>query len=189
VYRPFAQQPWRSLFLVARTSADPTALAAELRGEIAAVDRDITVSDVSTLDAVLVDATARPRLRTRLLAAFAFAAVVIAGIGLYGVIAYSVSQRSGELAIRVALGADAGSIRRLVIAEGLMLVGIGGAAGLLAAAGLARLVGSLLYGITPADPASYALAATGVALCGLVASYVPAARASRTDPLSVLRAE
>lgn len=189
VYRPFAQQPWRSLFLVARTSADPMALAAELRHEIAAVDRDITVSDVSTLDAVLFDATARPRLRTRLLAAFAFAAVVIAGIGLYGVIAYSVSRRSGELAIRVALGADARSIRRLVIAEGLTLVGIGSAAGLLAAAALARLVSSLLYGITPADPVSYALAATGVGVCGLVASYVPAARASRTDPLSVLRAE
>jgi putative ABC transport system permease protein len=189
VYRPFAQQPWRSVFLVARTSGDPAVLASRLRREIAAVDRAITVTDVTTLDAVLSEVTAQPRFRTLLLAAFASMAIVIAAVGLYGVIAYSASQRTAEIGLRMALGADRRRIRLLVLREGVVLVVFGGGLGLIAAFGLTRLFATLLYGVPPTDPASFALATTGVMAAGLLASYVPAERATRVDPLVVLRAE
>jgi putative ABC transport system permease protein len=189
VYRPFAQQAWRSVFLVARTSGDPAALASRLRREIAAVDRAITVADVTTLEAVLSDATARPRFRALVLGAFAGLAILIATVGLYGVVAYTVSQRAAEIGVRMALGADGRRIRRMVLREGMVLALAGGALGLVGAHALTRLLATLLFGIAPTDPVSYALAAAGVIAAGLVASCVPAARAARADPLVVLRAE
>jgi putative ABC transport system permease protein len=189
VYRPFAQQAWRSVFLVARTTGDPEVLASRLRREIAAVDRAITVADVTTLEAVLADATARPRFRAMVLGAFAGLAILIATVGLYGVIAYTVSQRAAEIGVRMALGADGRRIRSLVLREGMVLALAGGALGLVGAHALTRLLATLLFGIAPTDPVSYALAAAGVIAAGLVASCVPAERAARADPLVVLRAE
>jgi putative ABC transport system permease protein len=189
VYRPFAQQAWRSVFLVARTSGDPAVLASQLRSEIATVDPAITVSDVMPLETILSEATAQPRFRTLLLGAFALMAIAIAGVGLYGVIAYSLSRRTAEIGVRMALGADSRRIRIMVLREGLALALVGSVLGLIAAYGLTRLLAALLYGIAPTDPTSFALAMAGVATIGLVASYVPADRATRVDPLVVLKAE
>jgi putative ABC transport system permease protein len=189
VYRPFAQQPWRSVFLVARTTGDPTVLASQLQREIAAVDRAVTIADVTTLDGVLSDVTSQPRFRTMLLAVFASMAIAIATVGLYGVVAYSVSQRTGEIGIRMALGADGRRIRIMVLREGLVVALFGGLVGLAGAYGATRILTNLLYGTAPTDPASFAVAAVGVIVVGLVASYVPAARAAGADPLVALRTE
>jgi putative ABC transport system permease protein len=177
------------VFLVARTTGDPAVLAGRLEREIAAVDQGIVVSEVASLDRVLADLTAEPRFRTVLLAALALAAVLVAAVGLYAVVTYSVTQRTIELGIRAALGADCWRIVRMVLGESLILVTLGGFIGLAASLGLARLGGSLLYGIASWDPASYAFAATAVAACGLVASVIPAARAARIAPLRAVQRE
>ncbi len=187
VYRPFAQQAHRAPFLVARTTGDPAVLAGQLRGEIGAVDPAIVVADVATLDDVLADVTSSPRFRTFVLTGFAAMALIIAGVGLYGVIAYSVSQRTGEIGIRMTLGADGRRIRTMVLREGLVLGLVGTVAGAIAAWSLTHLLVHLLYGIAPTDPTSFALAVGGIVTACLVASYVPAARAARTDPVVVLR--
>lgn len=187
VYRPFAQQPWSSIFLVARTSGDPETLVRQLQAEIGAVDRAIAISDVATLDAVLSNVTSQPRFRTLLLAAFAAVAVLIAAVGVYGLIGYSVSQRTAEIGIRLALGANTRDIRILVLREGLVLALLGTAIGLGGAYGLARLLTALLYGIAPTDAISFAIAMTGVFLAGMTASYVPSRRAAMMDPLIALR--
>ncbi len=189
VYRPFAQQAWRSVFLVARTSGDPRTLASSLRREVAAVDRGITIAEVATLDDVLSSATSQPRFRSLLLAAFAAVAIAIAAIGLYGVIVSSVSQRTREIGVRMALGADRRRIEAMVLREGLMLAGLGAALGVASALGVSRLLTHFLYGIAPTDPLSFVLATAGIITAGLVSSYVPARRAAREDPLAALRAE
>jgi predicted permease len=189
VYRPFAQQPWRSLFLVARTSGDPEALASQLQRETAAVDRTVIVSNVTTLDAVLSDAVAQPKFRAFVLAAFASVAVLIAGIGLYGVIAYSVTLRTAEIGLRMALGADSRRIRSMVLREGLELAVLGGALGSAGAYGSTRLLASLLFGIAPTDATSFATAAAAVIAAGVLATCLPATRAARVSPLSALQTE
>jgi len=189
VYRPFAQQPWPSAFLVARTSGDPDALAAQLRAEIATVDRSIAVSDLSSMDAVLSTVTAGPRLRSLVLAAFAAFAILIAAVGLHGVVAYSVSQRGPEMGVRMALGADARRIRLMVLGEGARLAVAGGALGMIGALGAARALSGLLYGVSTADWVSFAAATLGMMTAALAASYLPASRASRTDPAEVLRGD
>jgi putative ABC transport system permease protein len=187
VYRPFAQQAWRSVFLVVRTTGDPDALASQLPREIAAVDRDIVVSDAMSMDDVLADVTAQPRFRTMLLVGFASIAVLIAAVGLYGLIAYSVSQRTREIGVRMALGAATWNIKRMVLREGTLLVTAGVVAGMTLAWVLSRLLGNLLYGIAATDPLSFLFAATVAVLAGLSASLIPAWRAARTNPVVVLR--
>ncbi|HYE86593.1 MAG TPA: ABC transporter permease [Vicinamibacterales bacterium] len=187
VYRPFAQQPWRSVFLVARTSGDPDALARQLQAEIGAVDRAITMADVQTLNTVLSNVTAQPRFRTLLLGIFAVVAVLIATVGVYGVIGYSVSQRTAEIGVRLALGASAQDIRSMVLREGVMLAFVGTAIGLAGAYGLARLLTVLLYGVAPTDAIAFGVAMTGVFVAGVTASYLPSRRAAALDPVIALR--
>lgn len=189
VYRPFAQQAWRAVFVAARMTGEPSAFTARVAREVAAVDPEITVSGVATLESVLADITAPPRLRTWMLGALAGAAVLIAAVGLFGVLAYSVSQRRRELGVRMALGADAERIRRMVRREGLWLSGLGAAVGLAGAAGASRLVASLLYATSPTDTASFVLAAAGAVMVGLIASDLPARRAARVNPTEALKAE
>jgi putative ABC transport system permease protein len=189
VYRPFAQQPWLSAFVVARTGGDADALAARLARDVAAVDPAIAVSDARSMDAVLAAVTVEPRLRSLALAGVSLLALLVAGVGLHGVIAYSVSQRRAELGVRMALGADGPRIRRMVVAEGLALAVAGVAIGVLGAFGAARLLAGFLYGVAATDAASFAIAAAGALIAGVAASYVPARRASLTDPAVVLRGE
>ena len=189
LYVPFAQQPWPTAFLVARTMGEPTAIAADLRHAIGEVDRQIGVVSVRTLDEVLSQETAQPGFRTAVLAAVAGLAVALAAIGLSGVVGYSVSKRTAEIGVRVALGAGGGDILWMVLREGLLLGAVGGAVGLAAAVALTRLLASFLFGVTATDPLSFALAATFLVAVVLAASYLPARRAARIDPTAALRAE
>ena len=189
VYRPLRQQAWPVLFVVARTAADPRELASMLRRELAAVDRAIAVSSVNTLDAIVSAEAAQPRFRSRLLAALAAMALGIAAVGLYGVVAHGVSQRTKELGVRMALGADRANLLALVFREGAALAGAGVVLGVAGSLAATRLLSNLLYGIGPTDGMSFVLAAGVLLLVAGCATYLPARRASRLDPAVALRAE
>jgi putative ABC transport system permease protein len=189
IYRPFAQQPWPQAFLVARTDSDPAALLITLRRQIAEVDSAISVSGVSTLNNVVFEAAAQPRFRTLLLAALAGLALALAVVGLYGVVSYSVSQRTTEIGIRMALGATSSDVVTMIVGEGMWLAVGGVVIGFAMAFALARTVATLLYGVAPTDVASFAFAAGFLLLCTLLASYVPARKATSIDPAVALRAE
>jgi putative ABC transport system permease protein len=189
IYRPFAQQPWPHVFLVARTEGSPAALATTLPRQIAEVDRAISVSAVSTLDAGVADAAAQPRFRMVLLASLAALALALAAVGLYGVISYSVTQRTSEIGIRMALGATPRDVVAMIVGEGLGLALGGVAIGIAVAYALARTVSALLFGVGPTDAASYAAAAAVVLFFALLASVTPAWNAARIGPAVALRAE
>ncbi|HEV3141181.1 MAG TPA: FtsX-like permease family protein, partial [Vicinamibacterales bacterium] len=189
IYRPFGQQPWPSMFLLARTTGDPSAVARALAPAVAGVDRGITFSTANTLDGMVSDAASQPRFRTALLASCAALALVLAAAGLYGVIAYTVSRRTTEIGIRMALGADAGDVVVMVLREGAQLAIAGIVVGIAASLALTRLVAGLLYGVAPTDPLSFAIAAAALLAIAMISTYVPARRAARVDPLVALRAE
>jgi putative ABC transport system permease protein len=187
VYRPFAQQPWVAPFLIVRTSGDPAEFALTLRRAIAAVDQGIAVSSVTTLEQLVADAAAQPQFRTVLLGSFAVLALGIAAIGLYGVVTYAVSRRTREIGIRIALGATHRDVLRMVLREGMVVAIAGTVVGSASAFVFSRLMAGLLYGITPTDPASFILASAGLLLLTLIASYIPAQRAARIEPIIALR--
>ena len=189
VYRPFAQQPWVAPFLVARTAQDSRDVLSVIRREIAAVDPAIVVADVRPLDALVSDATTQPRFRTALLTGIAGLAMLVAAVGLFGVVAQSVSQRTREIGIRMALGANRAEIRRMVLREGAWLGLAGVILGVPAAFLAARALTGLLYGVAPADVPSFAFASAALLAVSLAAAYIPAARAARVDPLVALRSE
>jgi len=189
VYRPFAQQTWVAPFLVARTHGDPSSLVSTIRREIAGVDRGIVVSAEKTFDAILADATAQPRFQAVLLASFTALALAMAAVGLYGVVAFSVTQRTAEIGIRMALGARPLQVLAMVIREGISVGAMGLVAGLVGALALGRLLTTFLYGIAPTDPVSFGTAAAALLAVALIASYLPARRAMRVDPLVALRCE
>jgi predicted permease len=175
------------LTLVVRTRLEPASLAPAVRRAIWSLDKSVTISQVQTMEQVVTQATARPRFYLLLLAAFASIALVLAAVGIYGVISYSVSRRTHEIGLRMALGAGEGDVLRLVVRQGMRVALAGAAAGLAGALVLTRLMSSLLYGVQSTDPATFlvvTLVLTGVAV---VASYIPARRASRIDPLVALR--
>jgi putative ABC transport system permease protein len=189
VYRPLRQQPWPLLFLVARTTGGPGTLAGQLRTEIAAIDRAILVSSVATMDAIMSDASAQPRFRTALLLSFAASALTIAAVGLYGMVAYTVSRRTSEIGIRMALGASRTDVLIMVFREAAGLTLIGLVAGILASLAATRILTSLLFGVEPTDGASYAIAALMLVVVSSVAALLPAIGASRLDPLIAIRTD
>jgi len=189
IYRPFAQQPWPSMFVLARTSGDPAPVARALAGAVADVDPAITFSRSNTLDGMVSDAVSQPRFRTALMASCAVLALMLAAAGLYGVIAYAVSRRTTEIGIRMALGAGAGDVVTLVLREGMKLALAGLATGVVAAMVLTRFVSGLLYGVAPTDPLSFVGSTVVLFGLALIATYVPARRAAHVDPLVALRAE
>ena len=188
-YRPQRQMPLRSMSLVVRTAADPAGLAAPLRGAVLSVDSDQPVYNVRTMASLLSDASAPRRLSLLLLGAFAATAVLLAGVGIYGVLAYSVTQRTHEIGIRMALGARRGDVLFMIFRQGLRMVLIGAALGVAAAFGLTRLMASLLFGVSPTDPATLAMVSAVLVGVALLACLVPARRASGVDPMIALRCE
>jgi putative ABC transport system permease protein len=187
VYIPFAQLPWGNMNLLVRTDVAPQSMAAAVQKQISAVDADQPVTSIQTLDEVMNSSRAQPRFTMLLLAAFSLAALALAVIGIYGVLAYSVAQRRHEMAIRLALGAERGDIMRLVVGQGLLLAVAGTAMGLIAAFLMTRLMSSMLYGVSARDLMTFALA-PGVFLgIALLASYVPARQAMKLDPVEALR--
>jgi predicted permease len=189
VYVPFAQLPWSTAFLAARTAGEPKAFAPELRRAISEVDRRSGIAGIETIEEIRSREAAPPGFRTAVLGAIAALAAALAAIGLAGVVGYTVSRRTAEIGVRMALGACRGDVLFMVLREGLLLGAIGGASGLAAALALTRVLGAFVYGITATDPASFVSAAAVLLLLVLLASYLPARRAARVDPTLALRAE
>jgi putative ABC transport system permease protein len=188
-YLPHAQAPAGGMTLVVRTAGAPEDAVPALRNAVRAVDPVIPLFATRSIDELLGEMTAQRRLNTLLLSVFGAVAAIVAGVGVYGVLAYSVTQRRRELGVRIALGATAATLLRLVLREGLLLAGTGLIVGLLGALALGQVLTSLLYGVSATDPATLAAIAAAAAFTALLACVVPAIRAMRVDPTSALRAE
>jgi putative ABC transport system permease protein len=175
--------------LVARTAGDPAAVAPAMKEAAWSFDRNLAISKVVTMDGIVADANAQPRFEMLLLTIFAAIALVLAGVGIYGVIAYSASRRTHEIGVRMSLGATRGDVLLLVVRQGMWLALAGSVTGLAGALLLSRLMTKLLYGVQPTDPATFVAVATGLGFVAMLACYLPARRAMRIDPVAALRCE
>jgi putative ABC transport system permease protein len=189
IYVPYTQEimPWQTL--VVRTKNDPMALATPIRHEVTALDPEQPVARVATMDGLKEASTAQPRFRAFLLGAFASIALMLSAIGIYGVMAYTVSRRTSEIGVRMALGARPVNILRLIFGESMMLTLLGASLGLVGAYAVTRVMKSLLFGVTSTDPFTFAGVTLLLCFVALLASYIPARRASRVDPLVAIKYE
>ena len=189
LYLPYAQHPIDSLTIAIRTSGDPASMVPSARAELASLDRELPIADIRPMEALIGRSIAERRFTTLLLASFAAVALLLAAIGVYGVLAYVVSQRTQEIGLRMAIGATASDVVQLFLREGVALAGIGLVAGLVAAAAASRVLASMLFDVGSADPITF-VSVTGVLVAAaLFASYFPARRAAHVDPMEALRAE
>jgi len=175
--------------LVVRTSSRPDAMKGTIEREVRSLDRDIALTNIQTASELLAVSLTGPRVAAILLSVFGSIALVLAAVGIYGVMSYSVNLRSREIGIRMALGAERGDVLRMVLSQGMATVGIGLALGLIAAIGVSRLLSGLLYGVGTADLPAFAGTAAVLLLVALIANYVPARRAMQVDPIAVMRYE
>jgi putative ABC transport system permease protein len=192
LYVPLAQDPFDDIFMLIRPKAGPaSALAASVRSAIARVDKEqlVTVGPLVTLDDVAFEATARQRFRARLVMTFAGLSLMLAMVGVFGMIAYSVQQRMREFGVRIALGASTGTVLALVLRGAARMVGIGAVIGLLAAALLSQSISTFLFGVQPLDPMTFVSVAAVLMLTATIAALVPALRAARVDPVQAFRNE
>jgi len=189
VYRPLEQAPNRSLTLVVRTRLSAGALAAAIENEVRSIDSELPLYAVRTMDEAMARTLAQRRFAMRLLGLFAAAALLLSAVGISGVIAYGVSQRTQEIGIRMALGARPADVRRMLLREGAGLAALGVALGLAGAFLLTGLMSSLLYGVGPRDPVTLLLVSGVLAAVALGATDIPARRASRVDPMKALRSD
>ena len=196
IYHPFLQVPDRfmsegvtGLTLALRTAPDPLSVVSAVRAQVAGPTEDQPIYGVQSMEQIISGSLAQRRFTMVLLIIFASTALVLATVGIYGVMSYAVSRRTHELGVRIALGASRREIVRLVVRQGMMLAAIGTLAGLVAAFGLTRLMTGLLYGVRPADPATFAAVSLLFAGIALLACYIPARRATRVDPVAALRCE
>jgi len=188
-YVPYFRGEWRNAFLVVSTAGEPASLANSVRTAVASADRHAVVTEVRPMEALLASSTAQPRFRTRLLTAFSLLALLLAAAGIYGVMACVVERRTAEIGVRMALGARATDVFRMVLGRGLLLAGAGLALGGLAASLLRTWIASLLFETSPSDPLALTLAAALLLATALAACWRPARRAARVDPLVALRHE
>jgi putative ABC transport system permease protein len=188
-YIPYGQLQFGSITIVARSSSDPDGLAKPIASVVRSLDKDLPTYAPKTVEQYLDGTIAVPRFNTFLLAIFAALAMVLTAVGLYGVISYTVAQRTHEIGIRMALGAQPGDMMRLVVGQGMRLALVGVAVGLVAALGLTRFLSSLLFGVSSTDPVSFAAVVAMLFGVVLLACYIPARRAMRVDPMVALRYE
>jgi putative ABC transport system permease protein len=188
-YVPAAQVPFSQMTLVVRTTNDPHSVITAVQNEVHAMDSELPIFNVKTMDEYISATVAGPRFNATLLVIFAGVALILTIVGLYGVMSYSVAQRTNEIGIRMALGAQTSDVLRLIVSQGFKLVLIGLGIGLIGAFALTRVIASLLFGVTTKDPLTFAAVAALLALVALLACYIPARRATRLDPLHALRYE
>jgi len=189
IYLPFRQEPQTDMYLILRSAVDPASLTSSVRSAVAAIDRDQPVFSVITMRQLLDNSVSTPHLTLVLLGLFSGLALVLAAIGIYGVISYSVQQRTHEIGIRMALGAQRSNVLRLVVGQGVILAAVGIVIGITAALGLMRLITSLLFGVSPDDPLTFTAAALVLLFVAIAACYIPARRAIAVDPMNALRYE
>jgi putative ABC transport system permease protein len=182
-------EPQRGRILFVRTAGNPSDLASSIRAAVAAIDRDQPVANIRTMSEVIANTLAPRRFNAMLLGLFAAMALGLAALGIYGVMAYAVAQRTHEIGIRMALGAHSGSVWMLFVRKGMMLALSGAAIGVVAALALTRLLRSLLFGVGPTDVTTFAVVSIGLIGVALVACYLPARQATKVDPLRALRCE
>ena len=188
-WAPYDQWPMSNMNVVLHTTRDPQAVVADARGAIKQLDPDLAVAQIKTLDAVLAESVAQPRFYMVLLTAFSIVAIVLSAIGIYGVVAYLVGQRSRELGIRIALGATPSRMVQMVVREGVAMVAVGVGVGIGGALALTQLMGALLFNVKSTDPLTYASVTVLLGAVALVASSVPASRAAHVDPAIAMRAD
>jgi putative ABC transport system permease protein len=188
-YEPFAQAPNQFMTLIVRSTIDPVSLVPAIRSHVLALDNELPLQRVTTLDRVISNSIRRQRFTSLVLSVFAGVALVLAAAGLYGVISYSVAQRTRELGIRVALGAQVKDVMKLVLRPGMTFVIAGEVIGIAGALAFTRLLGGLLFGVTPTDAVTFVAVTSGLTVVAFLACYVPARRATKVDPLVALRYE
>jgi putative ABC transport system permease protein len=192
MYVMYTQKPWPAmlnLHIALRTKADPAALTATVRETIHSLDPELPLARIATLTTLVDDSLKQPRFAMFLMASFGALALLLASVGMYGVISYSVQQRTQEIGIRMALGAERSNVFRMVLGQGARLAGIGIALGVLAAVGITRFMSSFLYGIRSTDPFTFGAVSLLLLATTLLACYLPAHRAMRVDPMIALRHE
>jgi putative ABC transport system permease protein len=186
---PHLQNPFGGMAIVVRTSSDPSAILSAAKDQIREINKDQPFYSINTMDALVSKSLGERRFNLLLLCTFAAIALALAGVGIYGLISFSISQRKHEIGVRMALGAGARDITRMVLGEGIVLALAGVGAGIVGALLLTRLLKGFLFGVTPTDPLTFAVISALLVALALVASYVPARRATRVDPMVALRHE
>ena len=189
MYVPYAQAPFWGANLVVKSTLSTSSVAAAIRQEVQRIDKDLPVTDVAKMPDLIDASVAQPRFRMFLLGLFAVMALVLAATGIFGVISYSVSRRTNEIGIRVALGASRNTILSMILRETLVLALAGLAVGLPCALAASHFVGHMLFNVSANDPATLAAVAFSLAAVAAVAGYIPARRAMRIDPMAALRYE
>jgi len=189
IYRPMAQRPARSVFVSIRTAGDPLSVARAARQALKSVDPDLPLNDLRTMEQRIAANIAQPRVSVALLGIFAAVALVLAAIGIYGVVSYTVAQRTREIGIRMALGAKPADVLRIVIRQGMTPVAAGVALGVVGAFAATRAMATLLYGVSATDPMTFVVVAVFLGAVALVATYLPARRAMGVPPTEALRYE
>ncbi len=188
-YLPHAQDGWRSMVLVARTTVDPASLAGSIRQNVWAIDKDQPVFDVRTMQEVRSLSVGLQQFNSVMIGIFAVVALLLASIGIYGVMAFAVTQRTHEIGIRMALGARTTDVLKMVVGNGMKLAFLGLAIGLVASWLLTRFISSLLFGVEPTDPLTFSVVSLCLLAAAFLACYLPARRATKVDPLEALRYE
>ena len=189
-YLPFGQAHWPSVFMAVRTrTTDPLALVPAVQNAVWSVDKSVPLSDVRTMHDVVARSLRQRKFTMTLLGIFAGLAVALAAVGLYGVMSYSVVQRTHEIGIRMALGAQQHDVLKMVVQRGMSLAGVGVILGVAASFGLTRLISHLLFSVSPSDPVTFLAVAVLLMSVALFANYIPARRATQVDPMVALRCE
>jgi putative ABC transport system permease protein len=190
IYTPHSQDgSWGFMTLAIRTTADPAAMTSTLRREVLGLDKDLPIFNVKTMEDVVAQSIGSRRLSTMLLSVFAGVALLLAAIGIYGVMAYTVTQRTQEIGIRIALGAQVGNVLGMIVRQGMALALVGITVGLVAALGLTRVIANLLFGVSATDPIVFVVIPLLLAFVALLACWLPARRATLVDPIEALRTE